>query len=73
MDNPFRGALYNALTTQLADYLLMAVVLLSCVEVGGWVGGCAATALGWGCGLQAMPFADTAASTAAALLSSIDR
>ena len=29
-----RGALYHALTTQAADYLLMLLVLLSCVEVG---------------------------------------
>ena len=35
MDSPFRGALYSLVTTQITDYLLMAVVLLSCVEVRG--------------------------------------
>ncbi|PRW21007.1 voltage-gated ion channel superfamily [Chlorella sorokiniana] len=34
VDNPVRGALYHLMTTQAMDYLLMLLVLLSCVEMG---------------------------------------
>lgn len=39
VDNPLRGFLYNLMTMQFTDYFLVAVVLLSCAEVG-WPAGC---------------------------------
>jgi len=52
VDNPVRGFLYRLMTMQAVDYLLVLVVLASCVEVGSLV----AAAAGRLCPVAGGPF-----------------